>query len=72
MTQLVVDDAQAKLISESREGIEIRDRNGNHLGYVAQGFSDEDIVFAEKRASSAEHRYTTQEVISYLQALDKQ
>ncbi len=41
---IVVNDEQAKIISESPDSIEIHDRSGKHLGYVAHGFSDEDIA----------------------------
>ena len=34
MSHIVVDDEQARIISESAESIEIRDRSGKHLGYV--------------------------------------
>lgn len=69
MTHIVVDDEQARIISESAQSIEIRDRTGKHLGYVAQGFTNEDIVVAKERMTSAEPRYTTQHVLDRLQSL---
>lgn len=72
MTHIVVDDDQAKLIMGCAESIEIRDRNGKHLGYVAHGFSDEDIAIAKNRAASDEPRYTTRQVIDHLQSLGQQ
>jgi hypothetical protein len=68
MPHIVVDDEQAKLISESVEGVEIRDRSGRHLGYVAQGFTEEDIRLAKQRMESDEPRYTTQQVLKHIQA----
>ena len=71
MPHIIVDDEQAKIISESAESIEIRDRSGKHLGYVAHGFTDEDIAIAKERMASDEPRYTTQEVLDHLQSLEQ-
>src|SRR5688572_12791165 len=54
MAHIVVDDAQAKLISESSERIEIRDQHGNHLGYVFADFTPADIQVAKQRRNSNE------------------
>jgi len=72
MHHVVVDDQQAKLISEATENVEIRDPRGRHLGYVAHGFTDEDIAIAQDRLASDEPRYTTQEVLEHLQSLEPQ
>ena len=71
MFHITVDDEQAKLISESTSSIEIRDRNGRHLGYVAHGFSNEDIAIAKQRAASMQPRFTTQQVLDYLGSLEQ-
>ena len=70
MRHIVVDDEQAQIISEATDGIEVRDRQGNHLGYVAHGFTDEDIAAAKQRLASDERRYTTQEVMDHLNSLE--
>lgn len=70
MTHIVVDDEQARVISESAESIEIRDRNGRHLGYVAHGFTDEDVAIAKQRKESDEPRYTTRQVLDHLRSLE--
>jgi hypothetical protein len=72
MRHIVVSDEQAKVIAESTEGVEIRDSHGNRLGYVAYGFSNEDIAIAKQRLASEESRYTTQQVIESLHSLDRQ
>jgi hypothetical protein len=72
MLHIVVDEEQAKIISESSERIEIRDRNGRHLGYVTQGVSEEDIAIAKERMASDEPRYTTAEVLDHLRSLEQQ
>ena len=57
MKHIVVDDQQAKLITETKETLEIRDVQGRHLGYVAHAFTDEDIAIARQRLASGEPRY---------------
>jgi hypothetical protein len=71
MPHIVVDDEQAKVIAESTETIEIRDQQGKHLGYVAHGFSAEDIAIARRRMASDEPRYTTQQVQDHLRSLEQ-
>jgi hypothetical protein len=71
MHHIVVDDQQAKLISEATESVEIRDPRGRHLGYVAHGFIEEDIAIANERLASDEPRYSTQEVLDRLQSLER-
>ena len=71
MSHIVVDDEQARIISESTESIEIRDRNGKHLGYVAHGFTDEDIAVAKRRMASDEPRHTTQQVLDNLRSREQ-
>jgi hypothetical protein len=71
MPHIVVDDTQARIISESAGNIEIRDRSGKHLGYVAHGFTDEDLAIAKQRMASPEPRYSTRQVLDYLESLEK-
>lgn len=70
MQHIVVSDQQAKLIAEATEGVEIREQRGGHLGYVAHGFTEEDISIAKRRMASDEPRYTTREVLAHLASLD--
>ena len=72
MQHIVVDDQQARVISEATEGVEIRDPQGRHLGYVAQGLTDEDVAIAKQRLASDEPRYTTQEVLDHLRSLEQE
>ena len=74
MHHIVVDDQQAKLISQATDNLEIRDLQGRLLGYVAQvahGFTDEDVAIARQRLASSELRYTTREVLDHLQSLER-
>jgi hypothetical protein len=70
MNHIIVDDQQARIISEATGSVEIRDPQGRHLGYVAHGFTDEDIAIAKQRLASDEPRYTTQEVLDHLGSLE--
>ena len=70
MAHIVVDDQQAKLIFEATESVEIRDGRGTHLGFVAHGFTDEDIAVAKQRIGSKEPRYTTQQVLDHIHSLE--
>ena len=67
---IVVDDRQARVISEAAQTVEIRDQHGNRLGYVAQPFTDEDFAVAKRRLQSDEPRFTTQEVLNHLRSLE--
>ena len=72
MHHIVVDDQQAKLIAEATESVEIRDPRGKHPGYVAHGFTDEDVSIAKERLTSEMPRYTTQQVLDHLKSLERE
>jgi hypothetical protein len=69
---IVVDDQQAQVIAQTSDSLEIRDQQGRCLGYVAHGFTPEDIALAKKSLASDEPRFTTQEVLNHLRSLDQQ
>lgn len=71
MQHIVVNDEQARIIRQSSGSVEIRDASGSHLGYVAHGFTDEDIALARQRLASSEPRYTTEQVLDHLRSLDE-
>ncbi len=70
MQHIVVDEQQARLVSEATESIEIRDPRGRHLGYVAHGFTDEDLAIARQRLASGMPLYTTPQVLAHLRSLE--
>jgi hypothetical protein len=70
MIYIVVNDDQAKLISESSDGIEIRDSSGRHLGFVAHGFTNADLATAKSRQASSQQRFETKDVIEHLRTLE--
>ena len=66
MSHIVLDESQARIVAQAQGEIEVRDRNGKHLGYIAHGFTDEDIRVARERASSKTPRLSTAEVLCRL------
>jgi hypothetical protein len=72
MKHIVVDDETARAIAEAPEGVEVRDRHGRHLGYLACGITDADIALAKKRLASDAPRYTTKQVLERLRSLENQ
>ena len=78
MTEIVVDDEQAKIIVAAMSVVAIRDRSGQLLGHVSRaastrhvpsGFTDEDVEEARRDLASNQPRYTTQQVLERLQGL---
>lgn len=72
MRAIVVDDQQAAVIRNAGDTVEILDKQGRRLGYVAADFTDEDIAAARRRVASDEPRYTTAEVLEHLASLETQ
>src|SRR5436305_13720338 len=70
MPHIIIDEQQARLTSEATGDVEIRDSEGRHLGYVAHGFTDEDIAIARQRLTSIHSRYTTREVLDHRRPLE--
>jgi hypothetical protein len=50
--------------------LEVRDKLGNHLGYVAHGFTDQDIEIAKQRYVSDQPRLSTKQTIDRLRQLE--
>jgi hypothetical protein len=71
MNRLVLSDEQARLLSLSKEVVEVVDQDGKHLGYVTTDFSAEEIAEAERRAGSDGPWYTTDEVLKHLKSLER-
>lgn len=73
MTQLVLDDDQAKAVQDSRQRIRVCDRHGNVLGFVIRSkVSAADIAIAKQRRDSAQPRLSTQQVLDHLKSLEQQ
>ncbi len=69
MQYIVVDARQAKLISEARESVGIRDLHGRLLGYVERAFTQSELALAKQRMVSDQPRYTTEQVLDYVRSM---
>ena len=72
MAYITIDEQQARILLESPGEIEVRDRQGNRLGYVARSFSAEEIAEGKRRLASGGPWYTTEQVLDHLQSLKTQ
>jgi len=72
MVHIILDDDQVRLVTQATEVVEIRDRHGRGLGYVAHRFTDEDLRIADARLHGDERRYTTREVLDHIRSLEPQ
>jgi hypothetical protein len=70
MPHIIVDAQQAKLIAYTTEHIEIHNIQGRCLGYVAHGFTAEDVAIAQQRRLGRAPRATTKEVLDRLRSQD--
>jgi hypothetical protein len=66
VSYIVLDEAQARIIAQAKGDVEVRDGNGKHLGYIARGFTDDDIRIARERAESKVTCLSTAEVLDRL------
>lgn len=71
MPHIILDDEQVRIMAESGEPIELRDRAGKLLGTVWPTVTAEDIAIAKQRLRSDEARYTTREVLDHLKSLEQ-
>ena len=71
MTQIVLSDDQAKAVQTATGVVEVRDRQGNLLGYVSPPPSDAEIAEARRRLESDGPWYTTEQVMGHLKSLEQ-
>ena len=72
MAFITIDQRQARVLFETPDEIEVRDEQGNRLGYVARGFSAAEIAEARRILASNGPWYTTQQVLDHLRSLKTQ
>jgi hypothetical protein len=72
MAHIVVDDDAVRTLAEAREEVEVRDRQGRVLGYLAPLCTNEDIAVCMERLASDAPRYTTEQVRERLRSLESQ
>jgi hypothetical protein len=70
MVCIVVNDDQAKLIRDAGEGVMLRDSQGQFLGFVQLGLTDEEFAEAKRVLASDSPRYTTDQVLAHLKSLE--
>jgi hypothetical protein len=71
MLQIVLTDEQAKVVATALKPVQVRDGQGNALGWINPVWTEEDIAEAKRRLASDEPRYTTAQVLEYLRSLEK-
>ena len=71
MMQIVLSDDQAKAVQAATGVVEVRDRQGNLLGYVSPPPSDAEIAEASRRLKSDGPWYTTEQVMGHLKSLEQ-
>ncbi len=72
MSEIVLTEEQAKIITAGSEQVILRDANGQLLGYVARSFTRKEIEEAERDLESDQPRYTTKEVLDRLRSLEQE
>jgi hypothetical protein len=73
MTQLVVNEEQAELISKASGRVEVRDRKGRILGFLSRPVQEEspdEIDEIKRRARTSGHIHSTDDVLSHLRSLE--
>ncbi len=81
MTILTANDVVQAFLTPIKEAAEIRDEEGNLLGYFTPAGRAEDMLYQQdiaqfdleelkRRAASKERGHTTEEVLNYLRALE--
>ncbi|HYV37964.1 MAG TPA: hypothetical protein VE988_19925 [Gemmataceae bacterium] len=71
MTQLILTDEQAKLAAGALRPFPVVDAKGNTVGTFSPVWTQEDIAEAKQRLASKQPRFTTAQVLDYLQSLKK-
>jgi hypothetical protein len=71
MPYIVLNDDQTKVVFSSMQPVQIRDQKGNVLGCISPIWTEGDIADAKGRLSSNEPRFTTEQVLAYLQSLEQ-
>jgi hypothetical protein len=72
MTPIVLNEEQAKLAAAALKPIDVCDSRGNVLGTFTPFWTEADIAEAKRRLASNEPRFTTEQVLRYLESLKPQ
>ena len=71
MTQIILSDDQVQVVKGASNAVELRDGQGNLVGYVARPPSDEEIAEAKQRLESDGRWHTTEQVLKHLDSLEQ-
>ena len=71
MAQIILNDDQLKAVHGATETIELRDQQGNLLGYVSRPPNGDVMAEAKRRSKSEGPWYTTKEVTEHLDSLEQ-
>lgn len=71
MIRIVMNDEQAKAISECREGIELVDSSGKRVRYLSPPSVEDEIRIAKERLASNQERVPSSVVLERLRALEE-
>jgi hypothetical protein len=75
MADLILSDAQAKIVVATGSALSVRDESGHLLGYLSPlqkdpHFSDDDIEAAKAALREPGPRFTTAQVLEHLRSLE--
>ena len=71
MARIIIDDEQARVVTESNEQVVICDRSGAVLGYVSSVWTPAEIAAARQTLASDQPRHSTIEVLQHLESLTR-
>jgi hypothetical protein len=72
MVAITLTDEQLKLLAAAAGRVQVRDSNGNVLGFIMPIWSEEDIAEAKRRARSPGLWFTGEQVQARLRALEEE
>jgi hypothetical protein len=72
MTQIILNDEQARVFVTAGESVELRDESGRLLGLASRGPTEEELAEARRRLASDGPWFTTQQVLDHLRSLEQQ
>lgn len=70
MSHITLNTQQARILAAASDPVEIRDEQGNLLGYVSRRTRDEEIALARQRLESNGPWVSTNEVLEHLKSLE--
>ncbi len=69
MTQIVLDDKQADVVTRALEPVAVCNPKGEIVAYIEPVWSGDDIAEAKRRLASQQPRFTTGKVLEHLRSL---